>query len=253
MPASSPALTVVGCGPAWGNPGEPCSSYLFEAGGTRILLDCGSGAFAALMALDARPLDAVVLSHLHFDHCADLIPFAYSRMYAALRTWAPPRLVAPPAGLERLASLAQAGGASRDHLVGPFSPEEYRPGTPLEIGAARLTFAALRHPGVSHAIRVQAGGKALCFSGDTGRTPGLAEHARDVDLLLCEATYADRAESDDVHLSAADAGAAAAEARAGRLVLVHVDADRRATAAAAARSAFAGPVDAAVPGVRFAL
>jgi ribonuclease BN (tRNA processing enzyme) len=253
MSESALALTVVGCGPAWGNPGEPCSSYLVEAGGARILLDCGSGAFAALMALAAPPLDAVVLSHLHFDHCADLIPFAYNRMYGELRAWAPPRLVAPPAGLERLSALAEAGGASRDHLAGPFSLEEYRPGTPLAIGAARLTFAALRHPGVSHAIRVEAGGRALCFSGDTGRTPALAEHARDVDLLLCEATYAERAESDDVHLSAADAGAAAAEARARRLLLVHLDADRRTPAVAAAQTAFGGPVDAAVPGVHVQL
>jgi ribonuclease BN (tRNA processing enzyme) len=50
-----------------------------------------------------------------------------------------------------------------------------------------------------------------------------------------------------------DAGAAAAEARAGQLVLVHVDADRRTQAVAAARTAFAGPVEAALPGVRFAL
>ena len=64
MADGAPILTVIGCAPAWGNPGEPCSSYLVEAGGARILIDCGSGAFAALWALDPRPLDAVVLSHL---------------------------------------------------------------------------------------------------------------------------------------------------------------------------------------------
>jgi ribonuclease BN (tRNA processing enzyme) len=252
---SEPALTltVVGCGPAWTNPGEPCSSYLVEAGHTRILLDCGSGAFAALQALDPRALDAIVLSHTHFDHCGDLIPFAYSRLYAGLRGWPPPRLVAPPGGLERLAALAEAGGARRDHLDGPFSLEEYRAGAVLEIGEARLSFAALRHPGVSHAIRLEAGGKALCFSGDTGRTPVLAEHARGADLLLCESTLADVSESDDVHLSAKDAGAAAAAAGVGQLLLVHLDADRRARAVAAAQEEFDGRVDAGVPGFRVAL
>jgi ribonuclease BN (tRNA processing enzyme) len=252
---SEPALTltVVGCGPAWTNPGEPCSSYLVEAGPTRILLDCGSGAFAALQALDPRPLDAIVLSHLHFDHCADLIPFAYSRRYAGLRGWPPPRLAAPPGGLERLAALAEAGGARRDHLEGPFVLEEYRPGAALEIGEARVTFAALRHPGVSHAIRVEAGGSALCFSGDTGGTPLLAAHAECVDLLLCESTNADVSESDDVHLSARDAGAAAAAAGVGQLLLVHLDADRRANAVAAAREEFGGRVEAGVPGARVAL
>jgi ribonuclease BN (tRNA processing enzyme) len=253
MPEPALTLTVVGCGPAWTNPGEPCSAYLVEAGTTRLLLDCGSGAFAALQALDPRPLDAIVLSHLHFDHCGDLIPFAYSRMYAGLRAWPPPRLVAPSGGLEQLAALAEAGGARRGHLDGPFSLEEYRPGAALEIGDARLTFAALRHPGVSHAIRIEAGGKALCFSGDTGQTPALAEHARGVDLLLCESTNADVSESDDVHLSAKDAGAAAAMAGVGQLLLVHVDADRRARAVAAAQGAFGGRIDAAVPGFRVAL
>ena len=92
----------------------------------------------------------------------------------------------------------------RDHLDGPFALEEDEPGTEIEIGRARLRVAPLRHPGVSHAIRVEAGGKVLCFSGDTGLTPALAEHARGADILLCEATYGDVTESDGVHLSAFD-------------------------------------------------
>jgi ribonuclease BN (tRNA processing enzyme) len=248
--AGAPFLTVVGCSPAWGNPGEPCSSYLVEAGGARILLDCGPGAFAALRALDPRPLDAVVLSHLHFDHCGDLVPFGYNRRYADLREWDPPQLLAPPGGLELLATLCEAGGASRDHLDGPFTLGEYATGADSRVGDARLSFAALQHPGVSHAIRIGAAGTALCFSGDTGLTPMLAAHARGARILICEATQTDVAESDNVHLSAFDAGAAAAEAGVGHLVLVHLDADRRERAVAAARTTFAGPVDAAVPGFR---
>ncbi|HEY3613108.1 MAG TPA: MBL fold metallo-hydrolase, partial [Gaiellales bacterium] len=122
------AVTVIGCSPAWGNPGEPCSSYLVEAGGARILLDCGPGAFAALRALDDRPLDAVVLSHLHFDHIADLIPFGFCRRYSVLRDWPAPRLLAPPGGIARLGGLAVAGGGDADHLDGPFALEEYVPG-----------------------------------------------------------------------------------------------------------------------------
>jgi ribonuclease BN (tRNA processing enzyme) len=245
-----PSVTVIGCSPAWGNPGEPCSAYLVEAGGARILLDCGSGAFAALWARDPRPLDAVVLSHMHHDHVADLIPFGYARKYTALRDWTAPRLLAPPGGLERLAALATAGGGAPDHLDGPFELAEYEPGVTLTVGGARLAFAALRHPGVSHAIRVEAGGRALCFSGDTGMTPALAAHAHGVGVLLCEATYADGSDSDDVHLSASDAGRTAAHAGAERLVLVHVDAGKRSIAAEAARATYAGPVEAAVPGYR---
>jgi ribonuclease BN (tRNA processing enzyme) len=249
----APILTVIGCAPAWGNPGEACSSYLVEAGGARILLDCGSGALAALRALDPRPLDAVVLSHMHHDHVADLIPFGYARKYTALADWAPPRLLAPPGGLDQLAALAEAGGGARDHLDGPFALAEYEQGQSISVGEARVSFAALRHPGVSHAIRVDAGGRAVCFSGDTAPTEALEVHARGAAALLCEATYAAGApSSDDVHMSAADAGRAASAAGVERLVLVHVDVEQRAAAVVAAQSTFAGPVDAGVPGYRVA-
>lgn len=252
MPETAPVLTIVGCAPAWGNPGEACSSYLVEAGGARVLLDCGSGAFAALWKLDDRPLDAIVLSHMHHDHVADLIPFGYARRYTGLREWPAPRLLAPPGGLERLAALAVAGGGRAGHLDGPFRLEEYAAGQPIEVGDARIVLAPLRHPGVSHAIRVEADGRALVYSGDTGLTPALAVHARGASLLVCEATYGEGGPSDDVHSSAADAGRAATDAGVDRLVLVHLDAAARPAAVAAARSTFAGHVEAGRPGLRSA-
>jgi ribonuclease BN (tRNA processing enzyme) len=247
----APVVTIVGCAPAWGNPGEPCSSYLVEAGGARILLDCGPGAFAALRELDDRPLDAVVLSHLHFDHIADLIPFGFCRRYSVLQDWPAPRLLAPPGGIERLGALAVAGGGNADHLDGPFRLEEYLPGEPAAIGDVRLSFTALRHPGVSHAIRIESGGRSLVYSGDTGATPALAGAATGADLFLCEATYAaEGGVSDHVHSSPADAGQAATDAGAGRLVLVHLDAALRERAVSAAGATFTGTVEAGVPGLR---
>jgi ribonuclease BN (tRNA processing enzyme) len=246
----NPVLTIVGCAPAWGNPGEPCSSYLVEAGGARILLDCGSGAFAALRAQSDLPLDAVVLSHLHHDHVADLIPFGYARRYGDIQGWAAPRLLLPPGGRGRLAALALAGGGNADHLDGPFVLEEYTRGATIEVGGARLDLAPLLHPGISHAIRVEAAGRVLVYSGDTGRTPALAAHAEGAAILLCEATNTDEAESDHVHSNAADAGRAATEAGVERLVLIHLDAVKREAAVAAARATFAGPVQAGTPGLR---
>ncbi|MEO9173885.1 MAG: MBL fold metallo-hydrolase [Gaiellales bacterium] len=248
--SDAPVLTIVGCAPAWGNPGEPCSSYLVEAGGARILLDCGSGAFGALRALSDLPLDAVVLSHLHHDHVADLIPFGYARRYGDLQAWPAPRLLAPPGGIERLAAISVAGGGQADHLDGPFALEEYTPGETLELAGARIDLAPLRHPGVSHAIRIEAGGRALVYSGDTGSTPALAVHATGAAIFLCEATYVDEADSDHVHSSAPDAGRAATDAGVEQLVLVHLDAAKRGAAVAAARTTFDGSVQAATPGLR---
>src|SRR5205823_3071793 len=63
-------LTVVGCSPAWPNPGGAQSGYLVEDDrGGRLLLDCGPGVLARLREDDGWPsVDAIVLAHFHLDH-----------------------------------------------------------------------------------------------------------------------------------------------------------------------------------------
>ena len=72
-------LTVLGRSPARPNPGEACAGYLVEGGGSRILLDVGPGIVAQLLRRNTPDeLDAVVISHMHTDHCLDLVTLRYS-------------------------------------------------------------------------------------------------------------------------------------------------------------------------------
>ena len=245
-----PALHVLGCATAGGNPGEPCSGYLVTAGGARILLDCGPGVVSSFLLRDAGPLDAVVLSHLHFDHVGDLIPLGYAHAIGLASEWKPPAIYAPAGGAARLAALCEAAGAGAGHLEScGLAVTEYEPGAPLAIGDAQLTFRALLHPGTSHAIRVEASGGVLVYSGDTAPTPALGEHAAGADILLSEATALPHSQ---MHLPAAQAGRMAREAGCKTLVLTHVDVRERPAALRQAREAFGGPVLAAVPGLRIA-
>jgi ribonuclease BN (tRNA processing enzyme) len=245
-----PALHVLGCAPASGNPGEACSGYLVAAGGSRVLLDCGPGVLASWLARDAAPLDAIVLSHLHYDHVADLIPLGFAHTFGLAAEWKPPSVYAPPGGAAQLAALCEASGHGSDHLVAcGLTVGEYEPAGELAIGDARLTFRELVHPGTSHAIRVEAGGAVLVYSGDTALTPRLAEHAAEADLLLTEATALP---ASDFHLPAGEAGRIARECGCTGLVLTHLDVRERIAALRQAREAFGGPVHAAVPGLRVA-
>jgi ribonuclease BN (tRNA processing enzyme) len=244
------SLTILGGSGAWPNPGQAASGVLVQGSGARLLLDCGTGVLAALLELDPRPLDAVVLSHLHFDHTADLIPFAYARTLGPLGGWPAPRLLAPPGGRQGLRDLCAGAGTAPDHLEGPFAVDEYDAREPVVVGGLHLRFAEVRHPGGSRAIRVEAGGRSLCFSGDTGWTPALPTLARDVGVLLCECGMGDGPGGSPVHLTGSEAGRAAAEARAGALVVTHVPADARDGVLAQARAAFSGPVALATPGLR---
>lgn len=79
-------ITVLGCWGPYPPAGGACSGYLVNSGDINVLLDCGHGVFSALQRyLDFRKLDAVVLSHLHPDHCADIHCLRHAIAYA-LRT-----------------------------------------------------------------------------------------------------------------------------------------------------------------------
>ncbi|WP_199521291.1 MBL fold metallo-hydrolase [Jiangella anatolica] len=90
-------LTVFGgCG-AWPAAGQACGGYLLERDGFRLLVDPGYAVLPRLLAtIDAAAVDAVVVSHGHPDHCADLSPLLRAR---ALSDEPPaPLPVYPPAG-----------------------------------------------------------------------------------------------------------------------------------------------------------
>lgn len=74
-------------------------------------------------------------------------------------------------------------------------------------------------------FRVESGGKSLCYTADTIYCPAIIEFARDVDLLVHEATFLeDQAPIAELtkHSTARMAGRSGREARAKRLALFHI-------------------------------
>lgn len=198
-------LTVLGCNGPYPEAGGACSGYLLEADHTRVLLDCGTGTLAALTALmPPERLDAVVLSHLHYDHMSDMLPLIY-RMQ----------------GKEKLTVYAPDGPAeTRALLAGAFDLRGLEHAE--HIGALRLSVLPVRHPVPCFAVRYEAEGKAFCYTGDTNTCPGLADWARGCDLLLADACFTDAQWAQNKpHLSARLAAELAREAGARRLALTH--------------------------------
>src|SRR3954453_23756152 len=94
-------LTVVGCSPAWPNPGGAQSGYLLEGRGGRLLLDCGPGVLPRLRAAEGWPrVDAIAITHFHLDHWGDLVPWVWGRMYGLGRDLRKPELWVQSGGRE---------------------------------------------------------------------------------------------------------------------------------------------------------
>ena len=230
-------MTVVGHWGAYPGPGEASSCYLLEAEGTRILLDCGSGALALLQAsIPLYSIDAVILSHYHADHLADLGCLQYAaRIEMDLKKRTKPLLVFGHGESPESAKLGYLEFASGS---------VYGRESVLNLGPFSFTFAPTVHPDPCFAIRASCAGKSLVYTGDAGPTPGLADFAAGADLLLSESSlYDDYRGKIPGHLSAGEAGGLAAAAGVRTLVLTHLPHyGDHALLLAQARAVFSGTV-----------
>lgn len=94
-----------------------------------------------------------------------------------------------------------------------------------QVGPFTLRVVEVKHPVRAYAIRVEAGGSVLVYSGDTGPTPELDELAAGADVFLCEASFVESATNPpDLHLTGAEAGRCAATAEVGQLLITHIPA-----------------------------
>jgi ribonuclease BN (tRNA processing enzyme) len=240
-------LTVFGgCG-GFPAAGLACSGYLVEHDGFRLLIDPGYAIVPRLLAVaDPADVDAVLVSHGHPDHCADLNPLLRAR---AMRDEPPPALpaFAPPGALEAVLALDRPG-----MLDDAIALREFTPGDRLEVGPFGVRSWLLPHWLPNAGLRLEADGQVLAYTGDSGPSPLLAELARGAGVFLAEATNPWQLTGSNArYLSTArQAGEVAREAGAGRLVLTHLwpgtDPDEAVRAAAAS---YPGEIAVASPGL----
>lgn len=220
--ASTPALTVTFWGAAQTVTG---SMHLVEAGGRRLLLDCG---LARAPRLLARPrnrdfpfaptsIDAVILSHAHVDHCGNL-PNLVRQGFAGPIYCTPATqellrvILADSVRIQEEESLIQSvlgnGHSDRAPLyTSAHARQTIQQCVPLPLDQPHALHSALelRLVDAGHilgsamtSLTVAAKGRdaRLTFTGDLGRRglPFLHDPSPvpAADLLLCESTYGGR-------------------------------------------------------------
>jgi metallo-beta-lactamase family protein len=202
------------------------SRFLVETREARVLVDCGL--FQGLKELrlrnweplpvDARTLDAVLLTHAHVDHCGYLPALEKQAfaggVYATPGTTRLCAIVLPDSARlqEEDAAYANRAGYSKHAPALPLYTEadaqavlaRFRPvrageSTPVAPGV-RATFHPAGHILGSAHVELELEGARVVVSGDLGRpahpllAPPAARSAADV--VLVESTYGDREHAD---------------------------------------------------------
>jgi ribonuclease BN (tRNA processing enzyme) len=222
---SSVSVIVLGAGDAFASRGLFQAAYVIKAGGARILMEAGPSLLASMKrcAISPGDIDLVLISHMHGDHYGGLPFLILEYMYETrLRK---KLVIAGPRRLEQrtwtlFRNLYPESDTSKVARKLKFVVLE--PGKTAKLG--RFKISTLRTPHmvkeVSLAFRIEAAGKAIVFTGDTGWTEELIPFSAGADLFLTECTLF-RTRSDS-HLSYQRIAANRERFSARRIVLTHL-------------------------------
>lgn len=197
--------------------GQGTSGYLITADGYQMLLDCGSGVLLELeKVLDPLQLDAVLVSHYHHDHVADLGVLQY---YWQLHPDKPK--------VQRLPIWGHAADPLNfGSLTWPNASvgHAYDPLKVNEIGPFDVTCQLTTHPVPAYALRIKerATGAVLTFTADTAYDPRLAEFAADSDLLMTDTNFTAAKTGQMWHMTTTQSGQVAHDAGVQQLLLTHL-------------------------------
>lgn len=223
-------ITVLGCWAPYPRAGGACSGYLVQDGAANVVLDMGNGSFGSLCRLfDFRTVRAVVLTHLHPDHYADVECLRHA-LEGAMRDGSHRRGRVPLLLPREPSEVAEAlcGNSQKAFekiFIEDLPLEEVPPGVEarvFNVGPVRYFLLPTRHSLPSYAVGVEGSGY-LVYSGDTAPTENLERFAQRADIFLCEASGldGDAGYLREAHMTARQAGELARRARAKELIITH--------------------------------
>lgn len=217
-------VTVLGSGTAVPDFERFPAGYLVQGEGETVLVDCGPGVLRRLaqVGVGLQEVTAVLLTHFHTDHCADVAALLFALRNPSYRGRPPLRLRAAEGLRAWLAHLTAAwprlSPRGDDYVL---DAQEWAPGTHrlggLEIGAFPVNHTA---QSLAYRFSPSGGGPIATFSGDADSGGELVAAAREADLFVCDAAFPDALYTPG-HLTPGRAGAIAQEAGVKTLCLTH--------------------------------
>lgn len=212
-------LTTLGCWGAYPYKDGGTTSYLLTGqDGFQLLIDCGSRALNELeKEISPLDLDAVIISHYHPDHVADLgVLRHYFQLY--------PKHLWEPKVLPIYAHDEDKEEFGKLSLPDVSQGIAYDTAGTEQIGPFDISFIKTVHPVVCYAFRIveRATGQVFVFTGDTGFFDGLDSFAADADLFLADVYLYEGNENHIAHLTTKEAGQIASAAKVKKLILTHM-------------------------------
>jgi ribonuclease BN (tRNA processing enzyme) len=188
------SVRFVGSGDSFGSGGRFQTCIVVDGPHSRFAIDFGTSSLIALaqQGIEHNSLDAILLTHLHGDHCGGVPFLLMDAMLSAKR--ARPLTIAGPRDLQRRLDAIREALFSGSHVMVPKFPLQWiglEPGRAHGILDLVVTSHQARHTHETNptALRVEVGGKIVAYSGDTEWTEEVAKVGQGADLFVAECYF----------------------------------------------------------------
>jgi len=206
-------LTILGKYGPYPKKGGATSGYLLQAGDTKILLDCGSGIISRVQEhCELKEIDAIILTHLHSDHMADV----FVLRYALAAMGRAPLTVFTPTNPHTEYEILKNSGV--------FELIPVHDGLKLKLNGLELEFWEMTHPVPSYGVKISDGETVFAYSGDTNLNDRIVEFASGAQNLLVDTgLLAEQKSSNTVpHLTAREVGEIGAALSGTKVICTHI-------------------------------
>jgi ribonuclease BN (tRNA processing enzyme) len=210
-------LTVIGFWGGYPKKNAASSGYLLEHDGFQLLVDCGSGVLSKIQnIIQPEDLDAVLISHYHPDHIADIGVLQHARLIQGFLGKEFPTLPIYGHHFDQNEFTKLTYKNITEGIA-------YVPNEVLTVGPFRVTFLKTDHPVPCYAMRIEAGGKVVVYTADSSFKDEFIEFSRNADVLLCECNFYGHQNGKSAgHMNSIDAGQFAQKAAVKQLILTHL-------------------------------
>jgi ribonuclease BN (tRNA processing enzyme) len=208
-------VTVIGFWGGYPEKSEATSCYLFEEKNFKLLVDCGSGALASLQNYtDLKSINAVILSHYHHDHIADIGVLQYYKIINEQKDGYTLPIYGHGYDKEKFNTLTYK------QLTKGY---EYNPNEVLNLGPFSIRFMKTNHPVDCFAMRIETENDAVVYTADSSYLEDFIAFSKEADLLICDCNmYENQDGTKAGHMNSKEVATIASNANVRELLLSHL-------------------------------